>query len=622
MATNELAIIIVNYNVKAFLHFCLQSVYAATTEISRQIIVVDNQSNDDSVSFVKKNHPNVTLIESNENVGFSRACNIGLSHSKAEYVLFLNPDMILAEDFFIKCKTQFESSENIGALGIKLLDGKGMYLPESKRGNPTPLNSFFKQVGIYRLFKNSAFINGYYLGNLSNSEIHEVDILTGAFFFSKTKIIKELDGFDEQFFMYGEDIDLSFRIQKRGFKLLYLPTSSAIHFKGESTTKSSLDYYRSFFGSMKLFVDKHYSSSGRTVFNLLLTVGILVSALFNVVKRILQILFWPLMDGIILTVGLYNIAQYWAIYFHQNPDHFDSKSLLLTVGAYALIWISSLSIHGHYHRYAKSYSTFKGLVHGLIFILIIYALIGNSLRSSRAIILLGFILASLIIPTIKWLVIHLFHSKWNNKIIVGSKNDVLLENLSKTGLKPSKSKNAFNKLYIIDEKPFHKIISEIKQLEGKIKPFFWDEKHLLLISSFDKRKPGLSLDGSNLYKITTPSAIFFKRCSDVTVSFFLVFIFPFSLYLTKKNNYYFSNIWKIICGKRTLISYSDLNERFHSELPKLKSGFWPNGKTQNNKEQLLRIKEYALHYSILKDITILVSEFKNVIGYLANRNDH
>ena len=210
----DLSIVIVNYNVKHFLQQCLQSVLDASKNIDAEIFVVDNKSVDGSVEMVRQNFPSVTLIANQENLGFSKANNLAIRQSTGEYVLLLNPDTVVQEDTFEKCLQYARSKKDLGGLGIKMIDGSGAYLPESKRGLPSPWTAFYKMLGLSSLFPKSKKFSRYYLGHLSKDENNEIEILSGAFMFMKKACLDKVGLLDEDFFMYGEDIDLSYRILK------------------------------------------------------------------------------------------------------------------------------------------------------------------------------------------------------------------------------------------------------------------------------------------------------------------------------------------------------------------------------------------------------------------------
>ena len=248
----QLSIVIVNYNVRYFLEQCLLSVERALKGIDGEIIVVDNISPDDSCAMVKAKFPKVILIANKENVGFSKANNQGVAIAKGDYVLILNPDTVVGEDTFSKILNFAKKKSDLGMLGVKLIDGTGCFLPESKRGLPTPKVAFNKLFGI-----SSTTTGKYYATHLQENESGTIDILVGAFMLMKREIYNEVGGFDEDYFMYGEDIDLSYKLLKKGYQNYYYPNTQIIHYKGESTSKNA-KYLGNFYGAMRIFYKKHF----------------------------------------------------------------------------------------------------------------------------------------------------------------------------------------------------------------------------------------------------------------------------------------------------------------------------------------------------------------------------
>jgi len=271
----KLSIVIVNYNVQCFLELCLRSVQKACEKIDAEIIVVDNNSIDGSCRLVLEKFPNVKLIVNTENVGFSKANNQGVAEAKGRYVLILNPDTVVAESTFLEIVSFADDNSDLGALGVKLIDGTGTFLPESKRGIPTLKASFYKIMG------SSSTKGSYYANHLDENDTGTIDILVGAFMLLKTEVYKEVGGFDEDYFMYGEDIDLSYKLLKSGYKNYYLGSSKIIHFKGESTRKD-VRYLKHFHGAMEIFYKKHFTSN--FIYNLGMKLGIKIWFLLKYLK--------------------------------------------------------------------------------------------------------------------------------------------------------------------------------------------------------------------------------------------------------------------------------------------------------------------------------------------------
>lgn len=257
----KLSIIIVHYNVKELLAQCLQSVERACKDLEAEIFVVDNASTDGSEAYFRNSFSNVHFYWNQTNVGFAKANNSVLSQASGDYILFLNPDTLIPEDSLIKCIDFFEKHKQCGALGVYMKDGNGHYLKESKRGFPSPLTSFFKLIGLCKVFPHSKIFAKYYEGHLSPNQNHIVEVLSGAFMMVSHEVIEKSGGFDESFFMYGEDIDLSYRIRLLGYDNFYFSGTHIIHYKNKSASQNKLAARKHFYEAMKTFVRKHYTDN-------------------------------------------------------------------------------------------------------------------------------------------------------------------------------------------------------------------------------------------------------------------------------------------------------------------------------------------------------------------------
>ena len=254
----KLSVIIVNYKVKHYLEQCLRSVAEASRGIAVEVIVVDNASGDGSVEYLRERFPDVTIIASEENLGFARANNLAIRNSHGQYVLLLNPDTIVAEETFSDFITFMDSTPDAGGCGAYMLHTDGSFAPESRRGLPTPFVAFCKMSGLASLLPKSRTFGRYYMRYLNENEVNRIEIMSGAFMFLRRDALDKAGLLDEDFFMYGEDIDLSYRILKAGYNNYFLP-SRILHYKGESTVKSSYRYVHTFYRAMELFFNKHYA---------------------------------------------------------------------------------------------------------------------------------------------------------------------------------------------------------------------------------------------------------------------------------------------------------------------------------------------------------------------------
>jgi GT2 family glycosyltransferase len=269
----QLSVIILNYNVRYFLEQCVLSVQEAIGTLDAEIIVIDNNSTDGSCFMMEERFPSVKLIQNKENFGFPKGNNIGVAEAKGKYICILNPDTVVAEDTFIKILAFAEKQKDSGIIGCKLIDGMGQFLPESKRGIPTPWVAFTKVFGLYKVFPGWRLFNQYYAQHIKENETGKVEILVGAFMFMKRDLYFELGGFDEDCFMYADDIDLSYRALQKQKTNYYFHETTVLHYKGESTIKDE-KYMNRFQEAMNFFYKKHFRKSW--FFTFFIKIGIVV----------------------------------------------------------------------------------------------------------------------------------------------------------------------------------------------------------------------------------------------------------------------------------------------------------------------------------------------------------
>ncbi|MDW8274557.1 MAG: glycosyltransferase, partial [Chitinophagales bacterium] len=384
----QLSIIIVSYNVRHFLSLCLQSVFAAVKNIQAEIIVVDNNSTDDTVKWLRT-VSGITLIENKQNVGFSAANNQGIRIAKGRYILLLNPDTVVGEDTFEKCLAFMNEHPEAGALGVRMIDGSGKFLPESKRSLPTPFVSFCKMFGLSALFPYSRIFGRYHLKYLDEHKNHQVEVLSGAFMWLRAEALQKVGLLDESFFMYGEDIDLSYRIMQAGYVNYYFASTTIIHFKGESTKKASFNYVKVFYQAMIIFARKHFSGKGASFIMMLIYLAVVFRGALSALAMIASSSLLPIIDAILMFAALYGIETFWATNVKFSPEYYPAIFSFVVVPAYIFIWIISVLLSGGYEKPYRLGLLFKGLFWGTISIAVIYGLLPEKWRFSRAIILLG-----------------------------------------------------------------------------------------------------------------------------------------------------------------------------------------------------------------------------------------
>lgn len=436
----DLSIIIVNYNVKEFLLNLLDSIRKASKEISTEVIVVDNASDDGSYEVLREKYPDVKLIVNKENVGFGKANNQALQIANGKYILLLNPDTIVREDTFTKMIEFFQSHPEAGIAGCKVLNPDGTLQLACRRGFPGPWTSFTKVMGLSTLFPKSKLFARYNLTYLNENQTYEVDAVSGAFLMMSKKAYETIGGFDPQFFMYGEDLDLCYRAQKSGFKVYYVHSTEIIHYKGESTRRSSIDETKVFYDAMHLFVRKHFSSS--FIIESILQTAIIFRKLiaFANVYKVAII-------GVVADFVLISLAVFFAekIYAHDEWLGFPSFVIpyVYFIPAFFQVIISALA--GAYKK--NTLSVLKvcvSLIYGF-FILAALTYFFKQFAFSRAVVLITYILILLALTT--WRIIFkvifkiglISDSKKSRTLIVGTEN--------RAGELSLKLKNNFTSLY-------------------------------------------------------------------------------------------------------------------------------------------------------------------------------
>ncbi len=648
----KLSVVIVNYNVEYFLEQCLLSVKRAMKGIEGEVFVVDNNSLDNSVTMVRRKFPEVHLIENKANVGFSRANNQAIKKAKGEYILLLNPDTVVEDDTFKKVIDFMDTHPEAGGLGVKMVDGSGNFLPESKRGLPTPATAFYKMFGLSSLFPRSKVFSKYHLGYLDNDKIHEVDVLAGAFMLLRKSVLDITGLLDESFFMYGEDIDLSYRITQAGYKNYYFPETRIIHYKGESTKKSSVNYVLVFYNAMVIFAKKHFTGKNARMLTLLINLAIYFRAFLAILSRLFQRLFLPLLDTLAMLAGVIIIKEFWERKFiYPEGGNYPEMFVKYILPSYLIIWILSIFFAGGYDRPVKIKKALAGILSGTVIILVLYALLPESLRYSRAQILLdtlwGMISISLIRKLLSALKIHGYEpgDRENKRfLIIGEKDE---GNRVAGILKKSVLKPEFIGLVSPGEKATRDdgFIGNITQVKDIITIFSIDEvifcskniSHQDIIDKMSEWQTGnvdykiapqdsLSIIGSNsintrgdLYTVNInavdkPANRRNKRLIDIFLSLLFIPLYPVLIFIVKNPAGLLKNIFRVLLGFRSWVGYYPLTQdTLH--LPKIKPGILTplDGMRQQtgDKEIITRLNLlYARDYTVFKDLNIIFYAFR------------
>jgi GT2 family glycosyltransferase len=386
----KLSVVIVSYNVCYFLEQTLLSVRRAAAELGEpvEIFVVDNNSVDASVAMVHQRFPEVILLENRDNPGFSKANNQALRLATGQYQLLLNPDTLVEETTFRRCCDFMDAHPRCGGLGVMMLDGQGRFLPESKRGLPTPAVAFYKIFGLASLLPKSRTFGRYHLGFLPKNEAHEVAVLSGAFMLLRQAALAQVGLLDEDYFMYGEDIDLSYRLTLGGWQNWYFPGTRILHYKGESTKRTSVNYVFVFYRAMVIFARKHFATSRAGLFSFLINSAIWLRAGLAVAQRLATAATPVLLDAGLLYAGMYVLKSYWEVNQKYVRTPYPPQYMLVAVPLYIVTWLTTTWLSGGYDQPARTSRIVRGVAVGTVLISAVSNFFDNW-RFSKALIVLG-----------------------------------------------------------------------------------------------------------------------------------------------------------------------------------------------------------------------------------------
>ncbi len=642
------SVIIVNYNVKFFLEQCLYSLYRSSTEIKPEVIVIDNASTDGSVEYLRPKFPFVQFLSNKENEGFAKACNKGAVLAKGGFILFLNPDTIIAEDTLSKCIQFFNDHIDAGAIGVKMIDGTGKFLKESKRSFPSPFTSLFKLIGLASLFPHSSLFSRYHLGYLDENENHKVDVLAGAFMMISREAFEKVGLFDEDFFMYGEDIDLSFRMQESGYQNYYLSDTNIIHFKGESTKKGSLNYVRLFYSAMSIFVRKHYGSSRAGIFNFFIHAAIWFRGLFTAIAKAFRWIGLPIIDASLILLSFLLVKEVWSR-FVRTEISYPHQLLLTLLPLFTVFYLVVAYYAGLYDFKYRKHVVFRSTLIASCGLLIVYALLPEDLRFSRAILTMGIFIAFLLISIVRGILIkagvltnnianenqpyrliaasvqecaevknliseHSLAPKVIGRIAIdGDETDSVstLRNLAST----ARALNAREIIYCLGELSSIQMFDSLKSIQQTIRLRFHFSGSGSIVGSDSTGTSGEVISAEVPFNLARPYERRLKRLIDFIIAVFFLFLFPFHFLFQKKPINTISNAWYVLLGKCTWVGY------FFPllQLPSLRNGILgPNGNAKeeikNYPAETLKMIDYwyAKDYTVFQDIKLIMRNYKQV----------
>ena len=641
----DLSVVIVSYNVQRFLQQCLSSVYAAGDGMSLEVWVVDNASVDGSVQMVRQQFPQAHLIANADNRGFAKANNQALRQATGDYLLLLNPDTLVERDTLRLCLEFMRSHKDCGGLTVKMLDGKGRYLRESKRGFPSPATSFYKIIGLSSLFPHSKRLAAYYMGHLDENQTHEVDILPGAFLMVSRAAYQKVGGLDESFFMYGEDIDYSWRIKLAGFANYYLPAARIIHYKGESTKKSSLNYVYTFYNAMAIFSSKYFSGGGAKFYNTLIHLAIWLRASVSFLGNILRRLAVPVADFLLAYGGFLAIKQLWA-QSNYTVTYYPATYTWLVLPLYVLVLMLGGWLAGGYEKPVRMSRMARGMGMGAVALLVFYSLIGEEMRYSRAILLLGAAWSIGIVTLLRLAYSGLrlpgfaLRAKQSKMLVIGSAQEAhrVKRMLTDMGTAANKVETIATDETNGNRMPSHEYLRDYARYHGINELIFCSKdipiQHIIttmdtlkslgieykIVPSDSDYVVGGDMVGSeslltiDLQTIASPLNQRNKRLFDATAAVMLMVLSPIIFWFQERKHTFFKDIFNVLIGKRSWVGFACLG-RTSSDLPKVRDGIFSpadlSRTTRKLNPQRLNLR-YAKNYSVRTDLSILLRNMTRI----------
>jgi GT2 family glycosyltransferase len=628
MQSKKISIVIVNYNVKDFLHKCLETIEIASGELTVETIVVDNNSSDGSLDYLKPKFPNVDFISLEENIGFGRANNIGFEKASGDYILVLNPDTEIKGNTLSHMLEYMESNKQVGISGCKVLNTDGTFQLACRRGFPTPWNSFAKLFGLGKIFPNSKLFSGYNLSYKSVDETYPVDALIGAFMFIRREALEGITGFDPDFFMYGEDLDLCYRIQQKGWRVDYVHTAEITHHKGESTKRSTINEIKHFYEAMEIFAQKHYKHYG--IFSLFLKTGIKARSLLSYANKYKIDLFFIIFD--ILVFSLCFIISnkirfgYWEGYPKENLYLF-----LILINSFLLI---SQFFSGQY--FEDNPSVRKNIISSVatFFLAGFLTYLINGFDLSRKVLLLATFMYLIPASILRFSLSRKFYS-------IGKKRSILLFgdkqiNISIKHYLENQRSNLFDNISIISGHDISDLISSIK-MQDFTEIVITDEH--LSTKDIEKELRQIVSKLPEIYKANTKDEFitqqilrdtidhnliakspfvflrvrFVKRLFDICFSIFLLtFGSPFLYLLKEKINISFKDLKDVLSGHKSLVGVFPVEQKRYFSKAGITS-LAPISNTEQSElsvENTHRLNEfYDNNFSFSLDAEIIIKSF-------------
>ena len=575
-------------------------------ELAIEIIVVDNASKDKTIlRELPLQFPNVEWIFNSNNIGFGGANNLGVERSRSLNLLILNPDTIISQMTMTNA-IQVLDNQNVGAVAVRLIDGAGVYLPESKRRFPSLKSGIIKFLGAESLWRSADRSSSYYQ---QYNEDGNIEVLSGACFFIRKSVYNEIGGFDEKFFMYGEDIDLSYQLKNAGYQIRYLDDQPIVHFKGKSSPRTNWKFQSSFYNAIQIYWKKNVSASNSFLNSLIMPIGLFSLKVLSAFRYLFLALVYPILDIISMYLSIAIISNWWAVYVKSDPNFFPSSFYVFILPLYTVGWVGALFFSKFYQRQVEISRLFQGSAIGILITLVLYFLLPSEYKFSRGILLLGIIIKIVLPLLIRYVGAKLLRNKvkWNEPDVFNANFLPSSLNLDEFGALlamisnynyASSDLNCDTIVMDVTDVPIDEIIH---QIEGSSQNQVWlyHPSGGYLIESLGKNFSENTLAIDRNLPALESSSLIMKRFLDIIFSLAMIMAYPVLSLIVRKTSVSLKTIFAVLFGKLTWVAVQnpDLREQL-----RLKDGVYYSSHDKLRTTDL----KYLRNYSLWTEFTLIL----------------
>ncbi len=575
-------------------------------ELAIEIIVVDNASKDKTIlRELPLQFPNVEWIFNSNNIGFGGANNLGVERSRSLNLLILNPDTIISQMTMTNA-IQVLDNQNVGAVAVRLIDGAGVYLPESKRRFPSLKSGIIKFLGAESLWRSADRSSSYYQ---QYNEDGNIEVLSGACFFIRKSVYNEIGGFDEKFFMYGEDIDLSYQLKNAGYQIRYLDDQPIVHFKGKSSPRTNWKFQSSFYNAIQIYWKKNVSASNSFLNSLIMPIGLFSLKVLSAFRYLFLALVYPILDIISMYLSIAIISNWWAVYVKSDPNFFPSSFYVFILPLYTVGWVGALFFSKFYQRQVEISRLFQGSAIGILITLVLYFLLPSEYKFSRGILLLGIIIKIVLPLLIRYVGAKLLRNKvkWNEPDVFNANFLPSSLNLDEFGALlamisnynyASSDLNCDTIVMDVTDVPIDEIIYQI-EVSSQNQVWLYHPSGGYLIESLGKNFSENTLAIDRNLPALESSSLIMKRFLDIIFSLAMIMAYPVLSLIVRKTSVSLKTIFAVLFGKLTWVAVQnpDLREQL-----RLKDGVYYSSHDKLRTTDL----KYLRNYSLWTEFTLIL----------------